>query len=158
MSWYCLSLCLCLLWACKYIQCTDLACHARFQESFIGSKCCPSLHRVHIGVPMPWSPDSSSFRCRVVAVIETPLCSLNNVNIVQPHRVCRLASLLDVTSNYIPLVSIKRLFSVPKCCVLPEDLISGLAMHSKPVALSQGATMLGIRAALTVGHARLPTR
>ena len=39
--------------------------------------------------------------------------------------------------------------------MLPEDLISGLAMQGKPVALSRGATMLGIRAALTVGHARL---
>ena len=57
--------------------------------------------------------------------------------------------------NSDPLASIKRLFSVPRCCVLPEDMVSGLAMHGKPVALSRGATMLGIRAALTVGHARL---
>ena len=32
------------------------------------------------------------FRCRVVVMIEAPLCSLNNVHIVQPHRVSRLAS------------------------------------------------------------------
>ena len=57
--------------------------------------------------------------------------------------------------NYVPLASIKRLFSVPSYCVLPEDMVSGLAMHGKPVALSWGATTLGIRAALTVGHARL---
>ena len=57
--------------------------------------------------------------------------------------------------NYDPLASIKRLFSVPNCCVLPEDKVSGLAMHGKPVALSRGATTLGIRAALTVGHAIL---
>ena len=52
--------------------------------------------------------------------------------------------------NYDPLASIKRLLSVPRCCVLPEDMVSGLAMHGKPVALSRGATMLGIRGALTV--------
>ena len=98
------------------------------------------------------------FRCRVVVMIEAPLCSLNNVHIVQPHRVCRLASLLDVISNYVPLVSIKRLFSVPSCCVLPEDKVTGLAMHGKPAALSRGATTLGIRAALIVGHARMLVR
>ena len=43
--------------------------------------------------------------------------------------------------NSVPLASIKRLFSVPICCVLPEDMISGLAMQGKPVALSRGATM-----------------
>ena len=42
--------------------------------------------------------------------------------------------------NYDPLASIKRLFSVPRCCVLPEDMVSGLAMHGKLVALSRGAT------------------
>ena len=57
--------------------------------------------------------------------------------------------------NFDPLESIKRLFSVPRCCVLLEDMVSGLAMQGKPVALSRGATTLGIRAALTVGHARL---
>ena len=57
--------------------------------------------------------------------------------------------------NSVPLASIKRLFSVPICCVLPVDMVSGLAMQGKPVALSRGATMVGIRAALTVGHARL---
>ena len=57
--------------------------------------------------------------------------------------------------NSDPLASIKRLFSVPRCCVLPEDKVSGLAMHGKPVALSRGGTTLGIRAMLTVGHARL---
>ena len=64
---------------------------------------------------------------------------------------------LDICCNINsdPLASIKRLFSVPRCCVLLEDMVSGLAMQGKPVALSQGATMLGIRAALTVGHARL---
>ena len=56
--------------------------------------------------------------------------------------------------NSVPLASIKRLFSVPICCVLPEDMISGLAMQGKPVALSRGATMLGIRAVLIVGQAR----
>ena len=45
--------------------------------------------------------------------------------------------------NYDPLASIKRLFSVPRCCVLPEDMVSGLAMQGKPVALSQGATVRG---------------
>ena len=43
--------------------------------------------------------------------------------------------------NSVPLASIKRLFSVPICCVLPEDMISGLAMQGKPVALSRGATV-----------------
>ena len=64
---------------------------------------------------------------------------------------------LDICCNInsVPLASIKRLFSVPRCCVLPEDMVYGLAMHGKPVALSRGATTLGIRAALTVGHARL---
>ena len=38
-----------------------------------------------------------------------------------------------------PLASIKWLFSVPCCCVLPEDLISGLAMKRKTVALGWGA-------------------
>ena len=57
--------------------------------------------------------------------------------------------------NSDPLASIKRLFSVPSYCVLPKDKVSGLAMHGKPVALSRGATTLGIRAALTVGRARL---
>ena len=52
--------------------------------------------------------------------------------------------------NSVPLASIKRLFSVPICCVLPEDMISRLAMQGKPVALSRGATTVGIRAALTV--------
>ena len=61
----------------------------------------PCLDRVHIGVPMLWSPASSSSRCRVVVVTEAPLCSLNNVHIVQPHRVCRLALLLDVISHYV---------------------------------------------------------
>ena len=44
--------------------------------------------------------------------------------------------------NFEPLVSIKRLFSIPRCCVLPKDLISGLAMQGKPVALSRGATII----------------
>ena len=132
-----------------------MLCQVAGKSNWIGVLSC--LDRVHIGVPVLWSPAKSSFRCRIVAVIEVHLRSLNNVHIVQPHRVCRLASLLDVTSNYVPLVSIKRLFSVPRCCVLPEDLITGLAMQGKPVALSRGATMLGIRATLTVGHARPPT-
>ena len=42
--------------------------------------------------------------------------------------------------------------------MLPEDLISGLAMQGKPVALSRGATMLDIRAVLTAGHPRQLTR
>ena len=123
-------------------------CHASFQESFVGSECCPSLDRVHIGVPVLWSSATTLFPCRIVVMIEAPLCSLNNVHIVQPHRVCHLASQLDVISNYVPLVSIKWLFSVPRCCVLPEDKVSGLAMHGKPVALSRGATMLGISSCL----------
>ena len=48
----------------------------------------------------------------------------------------------------------KVVISVPCYCVLPEDSISGLAMQGKPVALNRGATWLGIRAALIVGHAR----
>ena len=60
--------------------------------------------------------------------------------------------------NYVQLASIKRLLFVPRCCVLPEEKISGLAMQGKPVALSRGATMLGIRVVLTVEHARLPPR
>ena len=40
---------------CKYIQCTDLACHARLQESLVGKECCSSLDRVHIGVSVLWS-------------------------------------------------------------------------------------------------------
>ena len=39
--------------------------------------------------------------------------------------------------------------------MLPEDKVFGLAMQVKPVALSRGATTLGIRAALTIGHSRL---
>ena len=113
-----------------------------------------SLDRVHIGVPMLWSPATSSFRCCVDVVLEAPLCSLNNVHIVQPHRVCRLASLLDVMSHYASASFNKAVISVPRCCVLPEDMISGLAMQGKPVALSRGATTLGIRASVTVGHAR----
>ena len=52
----------------------------------------------------------------------------------------------------------KTVMSVPSCCVLPEDMISKLAMQGKPVALSLGATTLGIRAALIVGRPRRPTR
>ena len=104
---------------------------------------------------MLWSPASSSFRCRVVVVIEAPLCSLNNVHIVQPHRVCCLASQFDVMSLYASTSFNKAVISVPRCCVLLEDMVSGLAVHGKPVALSRGATTLGIRAVLTVGHARL---
>ena len=64
---------------------------------------------------------------------------------------------LDICCNIIsdPLASIKLLFSVPRCCVLQEDMVSRLEMQGKPVALSRGATTLGIRATLTVGHARL---
>ena len=80
-------------------QCTDLACHARFQESRIGSECVPCLDRGHVGIIVLWSSASSLFRYRVVVVFEAPSCSLNNVHIVQPHRVCHLASLLDVISN-----------------------------------------------------------
>ena len=57
--------------------------------------------------------------------------------------------------NSVPLASIKRLFSVSRCCVFPEDMVSRLAMQGKPIALSRGATTLGIRAVLIVGHARL---
>ena len=34
----------------------------------------------------------------------------------------------------------KAVISVPRCCVLPEDMISRLAMQGKSVALSRGAT------------------
>ena len=114
----------------------------------------PYLYRVHIGVPMLWGPASSLFRCRVDVMLEAPLCSLNNVHIVQPHRVCRLASLLDVMSHYASASVNKEVISVPRCCVLLEDMISWFAMQGKPVALSRGATTLDIKAALTVGHAR----
>ena len=60
---------------CKYIQCTDLACHARFQENLVGKECCPSLDRVHIGVPMLWSSTTTWFRCSVVVMIEAPFMS-----------------------------------------------------------------------------------
>ena len=103
---------------------------------------------------MLWRPATSLFRCRVDVVFEAHLCSLNNVDIVQPHAVCRLAPQLDVMSHYASTSFNKAVISVPRCCVLPEDMISGLAMQGKPVALSRGATTLGIRAALTVGHAR----
>ena len=115
----------------------------------------PCLDRVHIGVHVLWSPPTLLFRCRVDVMLEAPLCSLNNVRIVQPHRVCRLALLLDVMSHYASASFNKAVLSVPRCCVSPKDMISGLAMQGKPVALSRGATMLGIRAALTAGHARL---
>ena len=68
-----------------------------------------------------------------------------------------LASQLDVMSHYASASFNKAVISIPVCCVLPEDMISGLAMQGKPVALSQGATTLVIKAALTVGHARLAT-
>ena len=44
--------------------------------------------------------------------------------------------------NYVLLVSIKWLYSVPRGCVLPEDIVSGLTMQGKPVALSRGATTI----------------
>ena len=91
------------------------------------------------------------FRCRVVVMIEAPLCSLNNVHIVQPHRACRLDICCNINSD--PLASIKRLFSVPRCCVLPEDMVSGLAMHGKPVALSRGATCRSFRDAMKTAYA-----
>ena len=118
MSWYCLSLWFYFLWACKYIQCTDLACHARFHASRIASESFPRLGRVHISVPVLWSSTSSLFRY-VVYVIEAPSCSLNNVHTVQLHHVCRLASYLDVISDLCnQLASIKRLFlyHVVVCC------------------------------------------
>jgi len=43
--------------------------------------------------------------------------------------------------NHVPLASIKRLYSVPRCCVLLEDMISGLAMQGIPVVLSRGTTV-----------------
>ena len=46
--------------------------------------------------------------------------------------------------NHDPLASIKWLFSVPRCGVLPEDMVPGLVMQGKPVALSQGATQLAM--------------
>ena len=51
-----------------------------------------------------------------------------------------LANCYNINSD--PLASIKRLFSVPRCCVLLEDKVSGLTMHGKPVALSRGATVV----------------
>ena len=118
----------------------------------------PCLDRVHIAVPMLWSPATLLFCCHVDVVFEAPLCLLNNVHIVQPHRVCRLASQLVVMSLYASASFNKAVISVPRCCVLPDDMISRLAIQGQLVALSRGATTLGIRAVLTVGHARLPTR
>ena len=65
-----------------------------------------------------------------------------------------MASLLDVMSHYASASFDKAVISVPRCRVLLEDMISGLAMQGKPVALSQDATTLGISDVLTVGHAR----
>ena len=129
-----------------------MLCQISGNSNWIGEL--PCLDRVHIGVPVLWSPATSLFRCCVDVVLEAPLCSLNNVHIVQPHQVCRLASLLDVMSHYASASFNKAVISIPRWCVLPEDMISGLAMQGKPVALSRGATTLGIRATLTVGHAR----
>ena len=117
----------------------------------------PWPDRVHIGVPVLWSPATPLICYCVDVELEALLCSLNNVHIVQPHRVCLLASPLDVMSYYASASFNKAVISVPRCCVLPEDMISGLAMQGKPVTLSGGATTLGIRVALTVGHARLLT-
>ena len=114
----------------------------------------PCLDRVHIGVPVLWSPVTSLFRCRVDVVLEASLSSLNNVYIVQPHRVCHLASLSDVMSHYASASFNKAVIYVPRCCVLPENMISGLAIQGNPVALSWGVTTLGTRATLIVGHAR----
>ena len=57
--------------------------------------------------------------------------------------------------NSDPLASIKWLFSVARCCVLPEDMVSGLAMQGKPVALSRGATVIHIFIILTPKDAKL---
>ena len=54
-----------------------------------------------------------------------------------------LGSLLDVMSHYASASFNKAVISVPRCCVLPEDMISRLAMQGKTVALSRGATLLG---------------
>ena len=129
-----------------------MLCQISGKSNWIGVLLC--LDRVHIGVPVLRSPAMLLFCCRVDVVLEAPLCSLNNVHIIKPHRVCRLASLLDVMSHYASSSFNKAVISVPRCCVLPEDMISGLAIKGKPVALSWGATMLGIRAVLTVRHAR----
>mgnify|MGYP006990329045 CR=1 FL=1 len=53
-----------------------------------------------------------------------------------PSQYIECTCKLNCNINFDPLASIKRLFSVPRCCVLPEDMVSGLAMHGKPIALS----------------------
>ena len=81
------------------------------------------------------------FHCSIVIIVKAPLCSLNNVHIFSDRPCVPLGLATCCNVNFDPLASIKRLFSVPRCCVLPEDMVSGLAMHGKPVALSRGATI-----------------
>ena len=106
---------------------------------------------------MLWSPATSLFRSRVDLVLEAPLCSLNNVHIVQPHRVCRLASLSGVMSHYASASFNKAVISVPICCVLPEDMISGLAIQGNPVTLRRGATLFLLEALASSSHKTAPT-
>ena len=63
--------CFWLLWACKYIQCTDLACHASLQvipdliACLTWSPCLRARISVPARVPVEWSsPPSSLFRCQ----------------------------------------------------------------------------------------------
>ena len=65
--------------------------------------------------------------------------------IVEPNRVCCLASLSYVIIKPMYPQEINRaVMYVPSCYVLPEDLISGLAMQGKLVTLSQGATFSNV--------------
>ena len=67
------------------------------------------------------------FRCCIVDMIEAPLCSLNNVHIVQPHRVGRLSSLLDVILHYFPASFNKAVVLCTKmlCVARRHGLLAG---------------------------------
>ena len=107
-----------------------------------------------------WCPCAMEFRYDVVPLLHschdwgpfmfTKYCTYCSV---APCVPLGLANCCNTNSD--PLPSIKWFFSIPRCCVFSEYKVSGLAMHGKSVALSQGATTLGIRVALTAGHARL---
>ena len=47
---------------------------------------------------------------------------------------------LIIMQHYASARFNKAVISVPRCCVLPEGMVSGLTMHGKPIALSRGAT------------------
>ena len=84
------------------------------------------------------------FRCHVVVRIEAPLCSLHNVYIVQPHRVCRY--LEDLAGDY------HRFYD--SCRVLPQGDEEPSELHSARLALCQatrqvvanGLAILGVSA------------